>query len=365
MIKRLKYIAAFLTSLNNCFAATTAYINGPDEDYGSLTTIRKDVVIIGSGGGDFANMTTPSGQVNSITKIWRLAIVDSSAGSPLPNTNPTNPSTYPNTLTALWVIGDVKSIDTCIGATRANALPTPVTNAGGASIPVNIHFLLKTAPTSLPIAWFTQAVPDHSRIIIEPGSADPGIDSILSDITTNGLTNTSLLIGAPVTLQATTTTVTPAVQRHPKVLPIHAHQSSGIKKSQLILNASTIFSSAVHGISLLVGTSPTAPITVDFTNTSSIIDVDATQNGSGGMFGIFTIEAGKTVTMLGINHTIPTATYYLKTTGSLTNVTKIINVTATYDTITDTLNSIAPRSSIAIPALPITATTAPVISWVH
>ena len=75
MVKYFKYAAAFIASVGSCFA-TTNYINGIDEDYGSQTTIRNDVVLLGGAGG-LSGMTQPSGQLNSTTSIWNITFVQS------------------------------------------------------------------------------------------------------------------------------------------------------------------------------------------------------------------------------------------------------------------------------------------------
>ncbi len=307
MVKYFKYAAAFIASVGSCFA-TTNYINGIDEDYGSQTTIRNDVVLLGGAGG-LSGMTQPSGQLNSTTSIWNITFVQSGT-NPVASTIPTGSINYPNTLTDLWITGDATNFETVTSNGAAYGLPAPIANANS-SIPINIHFLLTRGPNLIP-NWFTSALSANARIIVEPQSADPRIENLVSSLS---LTNT-LIIGSRVFL-FNSPTIACAIQRHPKIPATQAHN-----KAYLVVGTNTTFSSPVNGISIL-GTGGMPSFSLAFQKTSDIIDINMqnittiTVNSAG-------LASGTNLTVVGSFFSVPTLTAILDSTSTTSATTNLI-----------------------------------------
>ena len=149
--------------------------------------------------------------------------------------------------------------------------------------------MLSNAPSTSPQLWFQGPLPAGCRLVIEPGSADPFINTVLP------VAGGKIILGAPVApeagfsdLLAGSTGPCP-IQRHPKVSIDNAYL-----KAVMALSEDTIFNDAVNGISI------SGPHHVTFYSPSDLIDPAADSAEAG-----YTVGERATVTAYGKHSALP------------------------------------------------------------
>jgi hypothetical protein len=244
MIKQFKYILAIVTTIGSYIDAATDYIPGSELANGT----RSDTIRVGSAGG-FSGFTNPGKRI----KTLYITFVESGS-TPAANTSSYTGANLPTTVDDLWLEGDATDFATLVSDGTQYALPTP-------SINTTIHFLLSAAPSTSPLTWFKKALPAGCRLVIEPGSADPFINTVLP------LAGGHIIIGAPVApaagfsaLLASMTASCP-IQRHPEISAKKAYLHAVMTLEEI-----TTFPYAVNGMSLAGDNATT------FSATSDIID---------------------------------------------------------------------------------------------
>ena len=303
MIKQFKYMLGFIATISSYIeaTATTCYFPGLEG-----LEERSDIIRIGSSGG-FADVTMPSPTCKSLYITFTKV-----ASQAEPNIIPTNgyrgigdAPNFPSTLKDIYLMGDASDFQTLVlGNTRlgptapeyspaAYGLPTPAANT-------NIHFLLTKRPTSSPLLWFQDELPSGCRLIIEPGSADPFINTVLP------LNGGAIIIGAPVkpavgfsNLLASMNKLC-CIQRHPKVLASEAYL-----KAVLTLQETTVFPSHVNGISLK------GPFSVTFEANSDLVDPTADSAGAG-----YIIASKRKLELYGAHTPLPAIASYMEPGGT-------------------------------------------------
>ncbi len=301
MIKQFKYMLGFIATISSYIEAATCYFPGLEG-----LEERSDIVRIGSSGG-FDGFTMPSATCES------LYITFIKTASPLePNSIPTNSyrgtgdaPKLPSTLKDIYLMGDASDYATLVvGNTRHGpeapeyspstyALPTPAANT-------NIHFLLTRGPTTSPLLWFQDTLPAGCRLIIEPGSADPCINTVFP------LNGGAIIIGAPITPAVGFSSLLASaaklcdVQRHPKVPASEAYL-----KAVMTLQERTIFPGYVNGISL------NGAFEVTFKANSDLVDPTANSAGAG-----YVIEPKRTLSLYSSHAPLPAIASYMEPGGS-------------------------------------------------
>ncbi len=272
MIKQFKYILAIATTIGSYLGAATTYIPGSELANGT----RSDTIRIGSAGG-FSGFTNPSRRI----KTLYLTFVESGS-TPAANTSGYTGTSLPTTVDDLWLEGDASDFATLVSGGAQYALPTPAINT-------TIHFLLSAAPTTSPLTWFKDTLPSGCRLVIEPGSADPFINTVLP------LAGGNIIIGAPVApavgfsdLLASMTGSCP-IQRHPNIAAKNAYSLA-----VMTLAEDTTFPYAVNGISLA------GENTTTFGATSDILDPSSDSADAG-----YTVAAHKILTIVGSHAALP------------------------------------------------------------
>ena len=280
MITQFKYIFTAIAIVGSYLGATTAYIPGA-EDPGSKS--RNDIVRMGAAGG-FSGFTQP----NATCKA--LCITFMQSGSPAaPNNVYTNsytgsgePPRLSNKIKDIWFEGDASGFNTLVSSGAAYALPTP---AAGTTI----HFSLTRAPAASPLSWFQGPLLAGCRLVIEPESADPFINTVLpmaGGIIVIG-SNVSPAAGFSALLNSITAPC--PIQRHPNVAAKHAHE-----RAVLTLQEATIFPYAVNGLSL----NGAYPVT--FSASADLVDPTSASTEAG-----YTIAAHRTVLLYGVRAALP------------------------------------------------------------
>lgn len=278
MIKQLKFILPFITSIGLQLDAATTYSVGVEAD-----GKRTDSILMGSAGG-FNGFLDPSEQCREL--YINLAI---SSSEPAPNINPTNSYTgtgtlpyLPTTLKHVYIYGDPTYYNTMVLGNTVTGPSAPIYPPAAYALPTPapgtfVHFSLSKPPASSPLTWFQGPLPENCKLVIELKSADPFINTMLP------LAGGSIIIGAPVTffpgfsalLNSAGKPV--AIQRHPDIDPNKAREQAVIT-----LTETTIFAGPFVGASL----SGAFPST--FNKTSEIIDPTAEAATAG-----FTVATGE------------------------------------------------------------------------
>ena len=297
MTKQFKYILALITIVGSYLEASTAYFPGLE-----VNGERSDRVRVGSAGG-FSGFTVPS------STCKKLYITFMESESPVqPNTTPTFISYtgrgevyhLPSTLKDIYIMGNASNFcDLVLGNSRLGsfapiydpsvyALPTPAANT-------NVHFLLTSAPHESPQTWFQDTLLAKCLLVIEPGSADPYINTVLP------LAGGDILIGAPVAPAAgfssllNSATGLLCIQRHPNVAVTDAYS-----KAVMTLAEATTFPGHVNGISL-AGAYPTT-----YTFKSNLVDPTAESANAG-----YTVGANASLAIYGPHAPLPEISSYL------------------------------------------------------
>jgi hypothetical protein len=271
MIKQFKYILAIATTIGSYLGAATTYIPGSELANGT----RSDTIRIGSAGG-FSGFTNPSRRV----KTLYLTFVESRS-TPAANTDYTG-TNLPTTVDDLWLEGDASAFDTLVSSGALYALPTPAINT-------TIHFLLSAAPSTSPLTWFKNPLPSGCRLVVEPGSADPFINTVLP------LAGGNIIIGAPVAPAVgfsdllASMTASCLIQRHPNIAAKNTYSLA-----VMTLAEATTFPYAVNGISLA------GENTATFSASSDIIDPSSDSADAG-----YTVAAHKILTIVGSHAALP------------------------------------------------------------
>ncbi len=200
-------------------------------------TQRHDTIMIGGTGG-FEGFTVP--------EAWcRVLFINfmQTGTSPEQNTNLTNGYTgsgalpyLPTHIEEIWFTGDPTGYDVLVAGGAQFALPTPGTNT-------RIRFAFTRSPRN-PLTWFQGGLPAGCQLVVQPGSADPFIDTVLP------LEGGRIIIGAPVTLQPGVAALLDGsqlcpIQRYPNML------ADDISANALIrLTEATRFRWGVFGLSI-------------------------------------------------------------------------------------------------------------------
>jgi len=289
MIKQFKQMLGLAATISSCFSAlfaaadtTTVYIPGIDEVGG---TVRCDTVVLGIAG-NLSGYRAPLASCNVL--YINLVQSGSTVGANAAATGPAAAVTAPPLLVAaagglpacvkdLWITGDASDVHTAFGA-AARALPTPAPGT-------TIHFLLSEAANSAHARWFQSALPASCRVVVEPLSADPRLNTVMPPAT--GM----IILGAPVAPAAGFSALLNCpIYRHPSIAASRAYD-----KALLTMAEATIFSASVKGISLAGAFAAT------FNDSSCIIDPAANAARAG-----FTVEPGKTLTLFASHENLPT-----------------------------------------------------------
>jgi len=310
MNKKFKYILSIVTIFVSYIEASTCYFPGLE-----VNGERSDLIRVGSAGG-FSGFTVPS----SACKKLYITFMESESRIE-PNIVPTF-SSYtdsdevyhlPSTLKDIYIMGNTTHFcDLVLGNSRhgsfapiydpsAYALPTPAANT-------NVHFLLTSAPRETPHTWFQGPLLAKCLLVIEPGSADPHINSVLP------LAGGDILIGAPVAPKAgfsalvNSATGLLCIQRHPNIDVTDAYS-----KAVITLAEATTFPGHVNGISL-AGAYPTT-----YTFKSNLVDPTAESANAG-----YTVGAKASLAIFGPHAPLPEISSYL-VPGGTSKITVVKN----------------------------------------
>ena len=291
MIKQFKQMLGLAATISSCFAATV-YTPGFELADGS----RSDIIRVGSTG-SFSAYTDPSKSV----KALYITLV-ASGTTAKPNNVPTF-STYtdtgmlrhlPSTIKDVYIMGDATDFSTLVLGNSLHTYYSPAYRPAAYALPTpaektTVHFLLSHAPAVSPLLWFQGPLPAACKLVIEPGSADPFINTVLP------LAGGKIVIGAPVAPEAGFSDLLAGssgpcpIQRHPKLLVEDAHD-----KAVMTLAEATSFNDAVNGISL-AGAFP-----VTFYKPSDLVDPAANSAEAGYVVGERT-----TLTLFGKHGVLP------------------------------------------------------------
>jgi hypothetical protein len=205
-------------------------------DTGAVSNgVRHDRVTLGVAG-DF------TGFAYSAEPIYTLYI-DFTTGDGTAAANDTNTGAdktkLPSTIKDLWLTGSFTNYATAVGSTAAWALPTPPEGA-------RIHFLLADSPSAAPALLFQANIPSSCEIIIEPGSADPVLSTILAS-GGQGASIKSLSLGANIALAAGTYAM--PIIRHKDV-----KESEVATKATITPGGAATFNGPLKGVRLVGGT---------------------------------------------------------------------------------------------------------------
>jgi hypothetical protein len=297
MTKHLKYILALITIVGSYLEASTAYFPGLE-----VNGERSDRVRVGSAGG-FSGFTIPS----STCKKLYITFMESESFIE-PNTTPTF-SSYtgsgvipylPATLKDIYIMGNATNFCDLVLGNSLRGTFAPIYDPSVYALPTpaaatTIHFLLTSAPHQSPKTWFQGALLAKCLLVIELGSADPYINTVLP------LAGGDILIGAPVAPKVgfssllNSATGLLCIQRHPNV-----DVSEAYSKAVMTLAEATIFHGHVSGISL-AGAYPT---TYNFK--SNLVD-PTTQSASAG----YTVDTNTSLSIFGSHAPLPKISSYL------------------------------------------------------
>ncbi|MEI7494021.1 MAG: hypothetical protein WCJ92_05435 [Alphaproteobacteria bacterium] len=273
MITHFKYIFTTIAIIGSYLGATTtAYLPG---DESPTAKFRNDIIRIGAAGG-FDGFTAPGRNC----KALYITLVESGTAAQANNVHTnsyTGSGEIPHLSSAIkdiWIEGDAHGFDTLVSGGAAYALFTPAAET-------TIHFLLTRAPATSPHSWFQGPLLAKCRLVIEPDSADPFINTVLP------MAGGNIIIGSAVspavgfsTLLSTITAPCP-IQRYPSMAAKNAHD-----KALITLREATTFPYPVNGISL------SGPYQVAFNATSDLVDPSADSANAG-----YTIAAHKTLSL--------------------------------------------------------------------
>jgi len=229
-----------------------------------LGDCRRDTIETGCAGG-FSGFTVPYSACKELHISFMRSGTVAAANTILTNSYTGSGAVpyLPTTVDDLWLEGDATDFATLVSGGVQYGLPTP-------GVKTTIHFLLSAAPTTSPLTWFQGALPSGCRLVIEPGSADPFINTVLP------LAGGHIIIGAPVAPEAGFSALLAGmtgpcrIQRHPKVAV-----GDAASQALITLAETTRFPYAVNGISLTGGYATT------FGATSDIVDPTADSASAG------------------------------------------------------------------------------------
>jgi hypothetical protein len=273
MIRQFKYIFTAIAIIGSYLGATTtAYLPG---DEAPTAKFRNDIIRIGAAGG-FDGFTAPGRNC----KALHITLVESGTTAEANNAYTNGYTGYgeiphlSSTIKDIWIEGNTRGFDILVSGGAAYALPTP---AAGTTI----HFLLSRAPEDSPLSWFQGPLLANCRLVIEPDSADPFINSVLP------MAGGNIIIGSAVSpeigfSELLNTIPAPCpIQRYPSIAAKNAHN-----KALITLRENTVFPSPVNGISL------SGPYRVTFNATSDLVDPAEDSADAG-----YTVAAHKTLSI--------------------------------------------------------------------
>jgi hypothetical protein len=252
----------------------TVYNSGLATAYGN----RHDTIVVGSAGG-FEGFTVPDSSCKSLHITFMQSGTSAEQNYLLTNayTGTGEVPYLPHTINDLWLDGDPTGFDILVEGGRQFALPTPAAHT-------TIHFLLTRAPRTSPLTWFQSALPEGCRLVVEPGSADPYVNTVLP------LNGGRIIIGAPVAPAIGFSSLLAGIQTAGYHCPIQRHPSvvvgEAAPKALITLAETTTFPDPVSGISL------TGSYATRFNATSDLVDPDADSAEAG-----FTVGEGNILTI--------------------------------------------------------------------
>ena len=239
---------------------------------------RHDAIVVGNAGG-FEGFTVPDSSCKTLHITFMQSGTNVEQNYLLTNayTGSGDMPYLPHTIKDLWLDGDPTGFDTLVEGGRQFALPTPAAHT-------TIHFLLTRAPATSPLTWFQGALPVGCRLVVEPGSADPYINTVLP------LNGGRIIIGAPVAPAIGFSSLLAGIQTAGYHCPIQRHPSVPVgeasSKALITLAETTTFPDPVSGISL------TGSYATRFNATSDLVDPDADSAEAG-----FTVGEGNILTI--------------------------------------------------------------------
>lgn len=160
----------------------------------------------------------------------------------------------PETVKEWRLTGDPTGYDILVRGGRQFALPTPAANT-------RIRFGFTKSPASNPLGWFQGALPEGCSIVIDPGSADPFIDSIIPQ-------GGYMVVGSPITLRPGVAQLFADLYRNSIPFSIQKHPEVVVDEASITLTEPTVFPGIVAGIKLQGGYSST------FTSNSSLFNIE-------------------------------------------------------------------------------------------
>lgn len=215
----------------------TSYQNGLplNVDLNTSKGERIDILKIGSTGG-FSNFEMPGSWCRKLTINFAQTNTGAEENTELTNSYDGIGEVphLPNTVDELWLTGDPWGYDILVQGGRQYALPTPAPGT-------RIRFSFSKSPYKNPLGWFQGDLPASCQVIIEPGSADPFINSVLPF-------GGSLIVGAPITLDEGVAGSIAASTLAP--FTIQRYTNADIEQSSITLTEPTTFSAGVFGIKL-------------------------------------------------------------------------------------------------------------------
>jgi hypothetical protein len=239
---------------------------------------RHDAIVVGNAGG-FEGFTVPDSSCKTLHITFMQSGTNVEQNYLLTNayTGSGDMPYLPHTIKDLWLDGDPTGFDTLVEGGRQFALPTPAAHT-------TIHFLLTRAPATSPLTWFQGDLPAGCRLVVEPGSVDPYINTVLP------LNGGRIIIGAPVAPAIGFSSLLAGIQTAGYHCPIQRHPSVPVgeasSKALITLAETTTFPDPVSGISL------TGSYATRFNATSDLVDPDADSAEAG-----FTVGEGNILTI--------------------------------------------------------------------
>jgi len=114
----------------------------------------------------------------------------------------------PDHVNEIWITGDPTGYDVLVAGGPQYALPLPGPHT-------RIRFSLSRSPATNPLTWFQGALPEGCALVIEPGSADPFINSVLPMMGGNIVIGSNIEFGPGVAAALLSASRPCPIQRYP------------------------------------------------------------------------------------------------------------------------------------------------------